>query len=150
MVVVHNQCQLYIRQDITSLEWVSTDQPLALGIVILVTKKLAQYMVIIIALDVQILHGVCMGYEQCVLQTQEMLSAVEFIHKQHASAMQVTQEWQAGAPHGRIIQLGHSYSPQPIGQEPIVNHVQLEHTSQPLVVVQLVIALLASVEPTQQ
>ncbi len=31
-----------------------------------------------------------------------------------------------------------------------MNHVQLEHTSQPLVMVPLVIALLASGEPTQQ
>ena len=101
MGLVHNQWQLHIRQDITSLEWVSTDQPLAPGIVILVTKELARYMDLIIASDVLVLGGVCMVLQHHALQTQGMLPAVGFIHKQHASATQVTQEWQAGAPHGR-------------------------------------------------
>ena len=92
MGLVHNQWQLHIRQDITSLEWVSTDQPLAPGIVNLVTHWLAQYMDLIIALDVLVVGGVCMVLQHHALQTQEMLPAVEFIHKQHASATKATQE----------------------------------------------------------
>jgi len=128
--LVHNQCQLHIRQDITLLGWVLTDQPLAPGIVILVTHWLAQCMAILIAGDVLVLIGVCMVLQHHALQTQEMLHAVEFIHKQHASAMQATQEWGAGAPHGRTTLQEPSSNLPPAGQASTAKPVQLENTRQ--------------------
>ena len=124
MGLVHFHRFLEILLNYAIMTWDTADQHHVLGIVHQDLRKLH-----LDAITAVTQSGVCMAYHTHVQSIQEMLP-LPITSRLPASAMQDSTGTEAGAPHGKTIQLIHSSNPLLTGQASTVIPALLAPTKQ--------------------